>query len=88
MGKWSAPFVLLLIFVGTWAGARCLGVVLWRKCLKCASRITRTTKGWILTGGQPDNGFLFVQDTECDCCLHRERQVVPRDQWPAVPAIE
>lgn len=75
-------FVIAFIVVMTltWFGARLLGTILWRKCVKCKSRYTRTTKGWVPAPTQQMTAE-FVQDTECDCCHHRQRQLLPRNMW-------
>lgn len=89
MEKFLMYFVLasVFIFVATWVGVHFFGTDLWKKCTKCGSRRTRTTKGWTLTTAMADNGFIFERDTECDCCHHREKIVLPRNEWPTVPSI-
>ena len=83
-------FILLFLIVvplGTWVGAYTFGVTLWKKCNICDSHITRTTRGWILTTAVENEGFTFVEETECDRCCGRSRQILPRSLWPNIPTI-
>ena len=72
-------FGFVVVMTLTWIGARLLGTTLWKKCVNCGSRRTRTIKGWV-----PDHQMVaeFVKDTECDSCKHRQRQTLPRKVWP------
>ncbi len=80
-------FTSVFIFVSTWVGAHFLGTDLWKKCSKCGSRQTRTTKHFILTTAETNNGFTFIQDTECDCCHNRLQIALPCHEWPPIPNI-
>lgn len=54
-----------------------------RRCPKCKSCLTMSSRGWIL----PSDGFRYVHDIECRSCKERSRLDIPHDQWPTVPQI-
>jgi hypothetical protein len=68
-------FIVLLIivtsicFVTIYLISRYLfGIVLWRKCKKCGSRNTTTSKGWVLSCAFENDGFQFTEDMFCSAC--------------------
>jgi hypothetical protein len=68
--------VLVLVIAGAALILRLSGHL--RRCPKCKSYLTMSSRGWIL----PSDGFRYVHDIECRRCGERSRLDIPHDQWP------
>jgi hypothetical protein len=77
--------VMLFIFLAFVSVMKMAGITLFRECRHCESRNTRTERGWILTSAPGNDGWQFVEDTDCYSCSKRERKDLPREEWPSIP---
>lgn len=78
------PLILTIVALLTIGILHLMGIHFFRKCPKCQSRWTRSSRGWMLTL-DPGDGWQFVEDTDCSCCGKSSRRVMPRTRWPMVP---